>query len=100
MLPHKRLTTRLYIQLKVLRQLLTAAFIDQVAVRKDLTLEGSGAGTQYATSSGVAYRALGIDDDVFIHPASVLFNRAPPDYVVFSEVVRTSRLWLKGEVLS
>ncbi|CAK5262755.1 unnamed protein product [Mycena citricolor] len=86
------------LQLKVLRQLLTAGFIDQVAVRKDrLDKSGSGgSGAQYTTAKGVAYRAMGINEDVFIHPSSVLFNVSPPEYVVFSEVVRTSRLWIKG----
>lgn len=82
----------------MLRQLLAAAFIDQVAVRKDLTPEGAESGTKYASSSGVAYQAINIDEDVYIHPSSVLFNQAPPDYIVFTDVVRTTRVWLKGSV--
>ncbi|KAJ6508792.1 P-loop containing nucleoside triphosphate hydrolase protein [Mycena sanguinolenta] len=84
------------LQLKVLRQLLTAGFIDQVAIRKDRTEQSSSAGVKYATSKGVPYKALGISEDVFIHPSSVLANTAPPEYVVFSEVIRTTRVWLKG----
>ncbi|KAJ7250874.1 P-loop containing nucleoside triphosphate hydrolase protein [Mycena haematopus] len=84
------------LQLKVLRQLLTAGFIDQVAIRKDRTEQTSSAGVKYATSKGVPYKALGISEDVFIHPSSVLANTAPPEYVVFSEVIRTTRVWLKG----
>lgn len=42
---------------------------------------------------------MGIPDDVYIHPSSVLFNRPPPDYVVYLEVVRTSRVWMKGLLL-
>ncbi|KAG6830018.1 hypothetical protein H0H92_002546 [Tricholoma furcatifolium] len=83
------------LQLKVLRQLLTAGFIDQVAVRKD-RLDPSSANAQYATSKGIPYRALGIAEDVFLHPSSVLANVSPPEYIVFNEVVRTSRAWLKG----
>ncbi|KAG6903245.1 hypothetical protein C0995_000140 [Termitomyces sp. Mi166 len=83
------------LQLKVLRQLLTAGFIDQVAIRKD-HLDPSSSSAQYATSKGVPYRALGITEDVFIHPSSILANASPPEYVVFNEVVRTSRIWLKG----
>ncbi|GLB38537.1 putative helicase associated domain (HA2) Add an annotation [Lyophyllum shimeji] len=83
------------LQLKVLRQLLTAAFIDQVAVRKD-RIDPSSASAQYSTSKGIPYRALGISEDVFIHPSSVLANTSPPEYVVFNEVIRTSRVWLKG----
>ncbi|KAG6839336.1 hypothetical protein C0991_003507, partial [Blastosporella zonata] len=81
--------------LKVLRQLLAAGFIDQVAIRKD-RVDPSSASAQYATSKGIPYRALGIAEDVFIHPSSVLANMSPPEYVVFNEVVRTSRIWLKG----
>ena len=39
---------------------------------------------------------MGIAEDVFIHPSSVLANEAPPEYVVFLETVRTSRVWIKG----
>ncbi|OCH91848.1 P-loop containing nucleoside triphosphate hydrolase protein [Obba rivulosa] len=84
------------LQLKVLRQLITAGFIDQVAVRKDIAQKGSASGEQYTTAKGVAYRALGISEDVFIHPSSVLFAKPPPDFVVFLEVVRTSRVYVKG----
>jgi len=84
------------LQLKVLRQLLTAGFIDQVAIRKDRVEKTSSTGIQYATSRGVPYKALGISDDVFIHPSSVLVNSPPPEYIVFHEVVRTTRVWIKG----
>ncbi|KAG6910680.1 hypothetical protein DXG01_008724 [Tephrocybe rancida] len=79
----------------ILRQLLTAGFIDQVAIRKD-RIDPSSASAQYSTSKGIPYRALGIAEDVFIHPSSVLANTSPPEYVIFNEVVRTSRIWLKG----
>ena len=85
--------------MKVLRQLIAAGFIDQVAVRKDIAQKGrtDGAGTQYTTSRGVAYQALGIpDEDVFIHPSSVLANQPPPEYIVYLEIVRTSRVYIKG----
>ena len=65
-------------QLKVLRQLLAAGFIDQVAVRKDLVLKDSASGDQYSTSSGIPYQALGIAEDVYIHPSSVLTTTLPP----------------------
>lgn len=82
-------------QLKAIRQLLTAAFIDQVAVRKDL-IQKNASGGQFSTSKGVPYAAVGVSGDVFIHPMSVLANRPPPDYIVFSEIVQTSRTWIKG----
>jgi len=83
-------------QLKVLRQLMAAAFIDQIAIRKDLTQKGSSAGIKYTTSKGVEYQAMGISEDVYIHPSSVLANVPPPEYIAYHEVVRTSHIWLKG----
>jgi ATP-dependent RNA helicase DHX37/DHR1 len=84
----------LFLQVKVLRQLLTAAFIDQVAVRKDLLEEATG--NKLSTSKGVPYRTIGIEEDVFIHPSSVLFSASPPEYLVYHEVVRSSQVWIKG----
>jgi ATP-dependent RNA helicase DHX37/DHR1 len=83
------------VQLKVLRQLLTSGFIDHVAVRKDLVVKDPD-GTKYAASRGVAYQALNVEEDVFIHPSSLHFHSAPPDYVVYQEVVRTSKVWIKS----
>ncbi|KIR24887.1 ATP-dependent RNA helicase DHX37/DHR1 [Cryptococcus deuterogattii LA55] len=81
-------------QLKVLRQILAAGFIDQVAVREDLVLKK---GVSYESTRGVAYRAVGLGSEaVFIHPSSALFHHAPPDFVVFSDIVRTSKPWMKG----
>ncbi|KAL4251928.1 hypothetical protein ABKN59_002637 [Abortiporus biennis] len=84
------------LQIKILRQLLTAGFIDQVAARKDRVQKDTASGQQFTTSRGVPYRAVGIDEDVFIHPSSVLANSSPPEFVVFLEVVRTSRVYIKG----
>jgi ATP-dependent RNA helicase DHX37/DHR1 len=75
---------------------LTASFIDQVAVRKDLVEEATG--NKLLTSRGVAYRAIGIEEDVFIHPSSVMFSASPPQYLVYHEVVRSSQVWIKGEI--
>lgn len=84
-------------QLKVLRQLVTAAFIDQVAVRKDLIFPGQAPdGSKFASTRGIAYRAVGVDEDVFIHPSSTLFHGPPPECVVYQELVRTSRLFIRG----
>jgi ATP-dependent RNA helicase DHX37/DHR1 len=82
--------------LKVLRQLVTAGFIDQIAARKDIVEKGSSAGTKLASARGVEYRAIGIEDDVFIHPSSVLFHQSPPEYVAFHEVVRGNKVWIKS----
>lgn len=94
--PHKILMI-LSAQIKVLKQLISAAFIDQVAVRKDLVSRGSPSnGSQYSNSHGVPYRAVGITEDVFLHPSSVLSDLPPPDYFVFQEIIRTTRIFVKG----
>ncbi|KAG9079618.1 putative ATP-dependent RNA helicase DHR1 [Ceratobasidium sp. 370] len=80
-------------QTKLLQQIITSGFIDQIAVRKDYIEKQTG--VKRTSARGVAYQAIGVKDDVFIHPSSVLFNGPPPDFVAFQEVVRTSRAWLK-----
>ena len=84
-----------FLQVKVLCQLLTASFIDQVAIRKDLVEEATG--NKFLTSKGVPYRAIGIEEDVFIHPSSVMFSASPPQYLVYHELVRSNQVWLKGD---
>jgi len=39
---------------------------------------------------------MGIAEDVFIHPSSVVIGKSPPEYVVYHEIVRTTQIWLKG----
>ncbi|WVQ70890.1 hypothetical protein IAR50_000415 [Cryptococcus sp. DSM 104548] len=81
-------------QLKVLRQILAAGFIDQVAVREDIVLKK---GVTFESTRGVPYRAVGLGSEaVFIHPGSSLFHHTPPEFVVFSEVVRTSKPWMRN----
>lgn len=70
-----------------------SAFIDQVAVRKDLTRQSSTG--NYATSKDVPYRTMNVEEDVFIHSSSTIFNRTPPDYIVFQEIHRSGKLWIK-----
>jgi len=65
-------------------------------VRKELVEKDSATGVQHTTAKGVPYRAMGISEDVYIHPSSMLAMTSPPDYVVYHEVVRTSQVWLKG----
>ncbi|TFK27975.1 P-loop containing nucleoside triphosphate hydrolase protein [Coprinopsis marcescibilis] len=83
-------------QMKVIRQLLTASFIDQVAVRSDLVETRESSGTQFKTSKGVAYKAMGFAEDVFIHPMSVLANSTPPDFVIYHEIIRTGKPYMRG----
>lgn len=77
----------------MLRQIITAGFIDQVAVRHDLYLKKPAS---FTSTRNVPYRALGVPEQVYIHPSSALFHKSPPDFIVFSEVVRSSKVWVKG----
>ncbi|UZJ56817.1 hypothetical protein CBS101457_006137 [Exobasidium rhododendri] len=103
-------------QLTVLRQFLTAAFIDQVAIRADLAPESAARiailqeststdsriakqfqnqlrnGAKMKSTRDVAYLGMGIPGEAcFIHKASVLFHQSPPDWIIFSEVFRSRR---------
>lgn len=42
-----------------------------------------------------AYKTPLLDDPVFIHPSSVLF-RELPDFVVYQEIVETTKMYMKG----
>lgn len=64
-----------------------------MAVRYDLYLKKP---SSFISTRNVPYRALGVPDQVYIHPSSALFHKSPPDFIVFSEVVRTSKVWIKG----
>ncbi|KAK4050571.1 putative ATP-dependent RNA helicase DHR1 [Microbotryomycetes sp. JL221] len=84
------------LQLKILRQLLASAFIDQVAIRKDLADKSSNVSfSKVASTRNVPYRAFGIDEDLFIHPSSTLFHQLPPEFIVFTELHRTHKVWLR-----
>lgn len=87
-------------QLKVIRQLVTSAFIDQVAVRKDLFPGWTGPSyAKVASTRGVPYRAFGINEDIFVHPSSVLFHHQPAEFMVFQDLHRTNKVWLKSQSL-
>lgn len=104
-------------QLGILRQFLTSAYIDQIAIRADLSPEGAarvpmlqqaqpGEGSNdYAVSKqfhqqvkqgakmqstrNVAYLAAGVPGEAcFIHKDSVLFHQKPPEWVIFFNIVR------------
>lgn len=85
------------LQLKVLRQLIASAFVDRVAARKDFIQSTAMTGTKFASCRGVPYRAIGISEDVFVHPQSVIYSHSPPDFVVFQEAVSSSHIWLKSD---
>lgn len=79
-----------------MRQLLTAGFIDHIAARKDVVDKRAATGTKVASSHGVHYRAMNIEEDVFIHPSSAIAQQTAPEWIVYQDVVRTSKVWLKG----
>jgi ATP-dependent RNA helicase DHX37/DHR1 len=56
----------------------------------------SKSGDKYENTKGVVYKAVGVPDQTFIHPSSALYGSAPPDWIVFGEVVRTSRVWVRS----
>ena len=100
-------------QLKVIRQLIAAAYIDQVAVRADLIsnesvvssstvhadertnqmlfrLRTKGGGDRMQSTRGVPYKAMGVPGYAFIHPTSCFYHATPPTWVVFSEVQQSN----------
>lgn len=81
-------------QLRAIRQLLAASFIDQVAVRRDVYEKTP---QRFESATNVPYKAMGVAEDVFIHPSSILYSREPPDYVCFGEVHKTSKAFLKSQ---
>ncbi|RKP36801.1 P-loop containing nucleoside triphosphate hydrolase protein, partial [Dimargaris cristalligena] len=103
-----RLTPPTERQLKVIRQTITAGFIDQVAVRWDLVHNQPPPGlptnhTNYAanrpgkTCRYTAYVSMTSAEPVFVHPTSVLYHESPPETLAYQELQRTaSRLWMKG----
>ncbi|KAF7727046.1 putative ATP-dependent RNA helicase DHR1 [Apophysomyces ossiformis] len=83
-------------QLKVLRQIITAGLIDSVAVRTDVLETGGGKGKRFKNSRGVPYKLMWSDEEVFIHPTSVLYGQEPPRFLVYTELFQSTRTWLKG----
>ncbi|KAM0787963.1 hypothetical protein ACM66B_006167 [Microbotryomycetes sp. NB124-2] len=84
------------LQLKIIRQLLTSSFIDQVAIRKDLADKSNNVSfAKVGSTRNVPYRAFGLEEDLFIHPSSTLFHQPPPEFIVFAELHRTHKVWLK-----
>ncbi|WWC58708.1 uncharacterized protein I303_101252 [Kwoniella dejecticola CBS 10117] len=96
-------------QLKVIRQIITAGFIDQIAIREDVILKKGGGGYTYESSRGVKYRinssasasgpTSSKEEGIYIHPSSNLFHKSPPDFMVYIEVTRsqqTGKTWLKN----
>lgn len=83
-----------YAKLKAIRQIITAGFIDQIAIRKGLIDKSS---KMFSSTRNVEYCIMWTDDVVFIHPSSILYHNKPPDFVVYQELHRTSKIWMKGK---
>jgi len=75
------------VQCKALRQICLSGLGDHVA-RKS-----SAANEPHLKN---AYSCMSLDEPVFIHPSSALFE-VLPEYVVYQEIVETSKLFMKGE---
>lgn len=105
-------------QLKVIRQLIAAAYIDQVAVRADLIgnesvtssslvhpdertsemlfkLKNAGGGDRMQSTRGVPYKAMGVPGFAFIHPTSSFYHATPPSWLVFGEVQQSAGKYAK-----
>ncbi|CAG0889759.1 unnamed protein product [Cyprideis torosa] len=81
-------------QSRLLRQILLSGLVDHVARRVDPSELHTP--EDKAQWNG-AYRAANLVDPVFLHPASVLKKEAP-EWVVYVEIVETSRLFARGIV--
>ncbi|KAG9307805.1 hypothetical protein G9A89_023370 [Geosiphon pyriformis] len=83
-------------QLTAIRQIITAGFTDQIAVRKGLVEKAANLPSSFKTTRGVAYVTMWSDEDAFIHPSSVLFHGKPPNFLAYQELQRTTKLYMKG----
>ncbi|KAJ9589594.1 hypothetical protein L9F63_017179, partial [Diploptera punctata] len=80
------------IQCKLLRQIMLAGMPDQVArkmSKSEFEKTGILANWRYA------YRCTEMEEPVFMHPSSV-FKESPPEWVVYQEVIETSKMYMKG----
>ncbi|RUS17073.1 P-loop containing nucleoside triphosphate hydrolase protein [Endogone sp. FLAS-F59071] len=68
-------------QLRVLRQIIAAGFIDSVAVRADVADPAAAPKRTFKSTRGVLYRVMWSDEEVYVHPSSVLYHREPPAMV-------------------
>jgi ATP-dependent RNA helicase DHX37/DHR1 len=94
----------------LLRQLLLAGLLDRVARRlspeevaqasaaaRSRGDEAAEAALRFPKRLGAVYESAWGDEPCFIHPSSAVAQRAsPPDWIVFSERVTSSRCFLRG----
>ena len=77
------------VQCKALRQICLSGLGDHVARKSP-----AGNSPQLKNS----YSCMSLDEPVFIHPSSALFE-VLPEYVIYQEVVETSKLFMKGKAV-
>lgn len=77
------------VQCKALRQICLSGLGDHVARKSP-----AGNNPQLKNS----YSCMSLDEPVFIHPSSALFD-VLPEYVIYQEVVETSKLFMKGKAV-
>ncbi|KAJ2788145.1 putative ATP-dependent RNA helicase DHR1 [Coemansia interrupta] len=88
-------------QQTLIRQIVLAGFVDQVAVRADLAGASGDVAEQRPGLQATAYVTMWGSEPVFIHPESVVYRGAGraaqqmPHAVVYGELQRTSRLWAR-----
>eukprot|EP00794_Sanderia_malayensis_P014128 gene14128-15605_t len=76
------------LQAKIIRQIMLSCLGDRVARKiphsdiKDAKMKN-------------AYRCCSTEDPVFIHPSSSMF-KILPDYVIYQEIIETSKLYMRG----
>ena len=75
------------VQCKALRQICLSGLCDHVAHKSP-----TGNNPQLKN----AYSCMSLDEPVFIHPSSALFE-VLPEYLIYQEIVETSKLFMKGE---
>ncbi|KAL0088354.1 P-loop containing nucleoside triphosphate hydrolase protein [Phycomyces blakesleeanus] len=75
-------------QIKFLKQVITAGFIDSVAIRKDVIENGGQGGTRFKNARGVAYKLMWSEEEAFIHPGSILYSQEPPIALVYNELFK------------
>jgi len=76
------------VQCKALRQICLSGLGDHVARKSP-----AGNNPQLKNS----YSCMSVDEPVFIHPSSALFD-VLPEFVIYQEVVKTSKLFIKGVI--
>ncbi|KAJ1736434.1 putative ATP-dependent RNA helicase DHR1 [Coemansia sp. Benny D160-2] len=92
------------LQQSVIRQIILAGFLDQVAVRADIAGFHSPDEEMAIKRRGIhatPYVTMWSDEPVYVHPESVAYVAARrsgsmPQAVVYSELQRTTRLWAKA----